>query len=238
MSPMPDADSGSVSRNRGAAGLPALTRNRIITAATLLTEEHGLEAWTLRQLAAEVKAYPAVIYHHVGDREDVVAAVIDRVLRMVPVPPVELDWRAWFQRLLADLRVVLRQYPGIAHRLCLQGPSEGLAAQAMDRGMQVLRRHGFGQECVLAFNMLLSTGCQFVAMEHDRLASARERLPEAEDATRYRDCPGLAPTGTDAYHALLDPVWAVEHYAKLSDYAIERLLDGLAARLSEQSEHL
>ena len=48
-------------RSRDAAGLPAVTPDKIIDSALELTARHGLDSWTLRQLAAAVDAYPAVV---------------------------------------------------------------------------------------------------------------------------------------------------------------------------------
>ncbi|WP_344861827.1 hypothetical protein [Amycolatopsis ultiminotia] len=50
----------------------------------------------MRQLAAAVSAAPAVIYHHVGDRETVVVAVVERVATMTPTPLEDPD-RPWRQ---------------------------------------------------------------------------------------------------------------------------------------------
>src|SRR2546427_10928497 len=91
-------------RSRDAAGLPAVTPEKIISSALELTARHGLDSWTLRQLASAVDAYPAVVYHHVGDREAVVAAVVERVIAMLPVPAADLPWREWFPGLWTEMR--------------------------------------------------------------------------------------------------------------------------------------
>ncbi|OZM70128.1 TetR family transcriptional regulator [Amycolatopsis antarctica] len=224
---MTPSGSGPAPHSRGAAGLPALTRDRIIAAATLLTAERGLDNWSVRQLAAEVHAYPAVIYHHVGDRDAVIAAVTDRVLRMVSEPPPELGWREWFELLLARLREVLLGYPGVAGRLALFGPADGSAVRMIDTGVRVLRGAGFGQESVLVYNMLLSSGCQYVAMERDRLRGLEQRV---RAAGCVRPAEGPDP---GAHELLRDPERASTHYARLYEYAIARCLDGAACRLAE-----
>ncbi|GGS31305.1 TetR/AcrR family transcriptional regulator [Actinokineospora fastidiosa] len=194
-------------RSRPAAGLPAVTPARIIDAAVALTMEHGLEKWTVRQLAAVVQAYPAVVYHHVGSRDAVLAEVLERVVGMLPVPPEELPWRGWFRVLLGELRGLLSRYPGVARRFALHGPGVRAAAPIVDRGVRLLQEAGFGKESVLTYNLLLVTACQFLAMEDDRAAN-----PEARPAE--------------------NPEQVAGYYASFYDYAIERCLDGAAARLA------
>ena len=58
---IPSDRSGSRPRSRLAAGLPPITADGIVDAAIQLTVDHGLENWTVRQLAAAVDAYPYLV---------------------------------------------------------------------------------------------------------------------------------------------------------------------------------
>ncbi|MGW4527985.1 TetR/AcrR family transcriptional regulator [Amycolatopsis sp. NPDC004378] len=238
---MPTSSSGTGQRprSRAAAGLPALTADKIVSAATTLTGERGLDNWTLRELARAVEAYPAVIYHHVGDRDAVVNAVVDRVVGLLELPDERLPWQEWFVELLAGLRAVLRTYPGCARRLALFGPSVDAATRSINAGIGVLLRAGFGRESVLAYNLLLMTACQFVAMEDDRDGALALRIDNTEEYATYRertDLPGMAELGAAMHDLMGDPDLAAGYYAQLYDYAVERCLDGLAHRLGELRE--
>jgi len=223
-------------RSRAAAGLPAVTADRIIAAALALTAERGLDNWTLRQLSGAVDAYPAVVYHHVGDRDAVTAAVLDRVVGLLELPDERLDWQEWFTELLSSLRAVLRQYPGCARHLALFGPSVEAAVRTVDAGVRVLLRAGFGEESALAYNLLLATACQFVAMEDDRDGAVALRIENTEGYASYRDradLPGMAQLGQAMHDLMGDPDLAAGYYARLYDYAVSRCLDGLARRLQD-----
>ncbi|WP_326564949.1 TetR family transcriptional regulator [Amycolatopsis rhabdoformis] len=227
---------GNRPRSRAAAGLPAITAEKVIDAAVALTAERGLDNWTLRQLAAAVDAYPAVIYHHVGDRDAVVAAVLDRVVGLLALPDENLPWQEWFAELLADLRTVLRAHPGTARRLVLFGPSVSAATVTIDRGIGVLLAAGFGEEAVLAYNLLVATACQFVAMEDDRESTLALRLDNTEEYATYgdrTDLPGMAAHGRAMRELLSDPEVAAGWFTRLYDYAVHRCVDGLAHRLAE-----
>lgn len=231
-------DSGSTSRprSRWASGLPAVTPDQIIDAALGLTSQYGLEEWTVRQLANAVQAYPAVVYHHVGDREAVVNAVLERVVMMLPVPPAELPWRDWFRVLLGELRRVLRRYPGTARRLAMHGPAVAGAATLIDRGVRALQDAGFGRESVLAYNVLLSVACQFIAIEDDRERNSAARKQMAEVHGQFRDSteqPGLAAMASFVHEMAEHPDRVEGFYASFYDYAIQRSLDGVNRRLTE-----
>ncbi len=227
---------GQRPRSRAAAGLPAVTADRIIDAATVLTAERGLDNWTLRQLSGAVDAYPAVVYHHVGDRDAVTAAVLDRVVGLLELPAGHLGWQEWFTSLLTNLRTTLRQYPGCARRLALFGPSVSAAVRTIDAGVSTLQRAGFGDESALAYNLLLATACQFVAMEDDRDGVVALQIQNTEEYAGYRhraDLPGMAQLGQEMHTLMGDPDLAAGYYTRLYDYAVERCLDGLARRLDD-----
>lgn len=222
-------------RSRDAAGLPAVTPEKIITSALELTACHGLDGWTLRQLAGALDAYPAVVYHHVGDREAVVAAVVDRVISLLPVPEADRPWREWFRTLLTDLRPVLLGYPGVARRLSLYGATSAAAATLIDRGVRALQAGGFGAEAPTVYRMLLNTAFLFVSTEDEQHPNAELKARNAELLAQYRndpDRPGLAALGAELSDLLSDPHRRASYFADFYQYAVERCLDGAACRLN------
>jgi AcrR family transcriptional regulator len=220
-------------RSRNGAGLPAVTPDQIVDAAVRLTAGAGLENWTLRQLAAEIEASPAVVYHHVGDREAVVGLVIERVTGEIESPPETLPWREWFALMLDNHRQVLRMYPGTAYRLARFGPPVTAAAKTIDLGVRLLQEAGFGAESVLAYNVLMTTACQYIAMEDD---PAR---PRGRNTTHYlafrdrRDMPGMAAVAHFVAKLVSGPDKLAEFHDDIFTYAIQRCLDGLEHRLAD-----
>jgi len=55
-----------------------LTRERIITAAATIIDAEGLEAVSTRRLAAELGVQGPSLYHHFGNKEEILDAVADR----------------------------------------------------------------------------------------------------------------------------------------------------------------
>lgn len=233
---MPTPRAGQRARSRSAAGLPAVTAKKVIDAAVKLTVERGLESWTLRQLAAAIGAYPAVVYHHVGDRDAVVCAVLDRVVGQLRLPDDGLEWQEWFVELLTGLRELLRKHPGTARRMASFGPSVAAATPTVDRGVQILLGAGFGEESALAYTVLTTTACQYVALEDERDCSLALRLDNTEEYASYlgrEDLPGMAAFGRSMQELLADPEAAAGYHPRLFDFAIRRCLDGLTCRLAQ-----
>lgn len=226
-------------RSRNGAGLPAVTVEQIVAEAVALTADTGLDNWTLRQLAARIEASPAVIYHHVGDREAVVGLVLDHVVRELTVPPETLPWREWFGLLLDDHREVLRRYPGVAYRLAMHGPPASCGGPIIDLGVRLLQEAGFGDDSVLAYNVVMTTACQYIALEDDQRRIAAMRSVHAQQYQAFRDrtdLPGLAAVGDFVAAIAGHPERVACFFTDLFQYAVQRCLDGMEQRLGRLRE--
>jgi AcrR family transcriptional regulator len=226
-------------RSRNGTRLPAVTAEQIVAQAVALTAANGLDNWTLRQLAARIEASPAVVYHHVGDREAVVSLVLDHVVRQFAVPPETLPWREWFSLLLDDHRDVLRRYPGVAYRLAMHGPPASCGGPIIDTGVRLLQEAGFGADSVLAYNVVMTTACQYISLEDDPSRIAAVRSAHAEEYLAFRgraDLPGLAAVGTFVADLAGEPNGMADFFTDLFQYAVQRCLDGLEQRLVHLTE--
>ena len=154
----------------GASVLPkGLNRELIVDAAVQLTSEVGLTGWSLRELAARLGVASTAIYHHVGHREDLLAAVAARLVAEVPRVDPGLDWRDWFEQTLLGIRSTLWRYPGVAHWFMMHGPSIPEAADIVDAGVGCLERAGFGDDSAFAYSLLFNQGVGTVAFSQDRI---------------------------------------------------------------------
>jgi TetR/AcrR family tetracycline transcriptional repressor len=61
-----------------------VTKERLVAAARALIEGGGVDALSMRKLAAEVGAAPTSIYWHVGSRDDLLNAVLDDLIADLP----------------------------------------------------------------------------------------------------------------------------------------------------------
>lgn len=216
-----------------------MTAEKIVAAAMRLTVRHGLEGWGIRVLAAELEVWPTVIYHHVGDRDAVLDKVTDRIVRRMPCPDADVPWREWFTELLVRGREVVREYPGVARRLVFRGPTVPAALDIIDRGIEVLRKAGFGDEAPAIYSTLLNGAFLLVALDddHDREPSAHQQA--AAVLASFRDDlkrPGLAAIGRFVHGSEADAEGVHDFNEEFYAYYIDRLLDGVQTRLAALGE--
>ncbi|GAA2658209.1 TetR/AcrR family transcriptional regulator [Paractinoplanes durhamensis] len=108
-----------------------LTRERIVAAAGTLVDAEGLEALSVRRLAAELGVQGPSLYNHFPTKADIVDAVADAVVEQVDLSVFgEKPWpealRSWAQ----DYHGVLTEHPNIVPVLA-QGPGRRPAGLAM-----------------------------------------------------------------------------------------------------------
>jgi AcrR family transcriptional regulator len=85
MGPAATAHTGSVAATARRAGLD---RDDVVQAALDIVEESGAEALTMRKLAAELGVTTTTIYWHVGNRDELVLALIRRLADQQAEAPV------------------------------------------------------------------------------------------------------------------------------------------------------
>ncbi|WP_316528389.1 TetR/AcrR family transcriptional regulator C-terminal domain-containing protein [Kitasatospora brasiliensis] len=115
-----------------------LTTDRIVAAAVEIADAEGLEALSMRRVAAELDAAAMSLYRHVPDKDGLVDLMMDRVFSAVSFSPAEtaLPWRARLElaaRLLWDL---FRAHPWLASALSVTRPQP--VANALPFGEWVL----------------------------------------------------------------------------------------------------
>jgi AcrR family transcriptional regulator len=101
----------------------SLTRERVVAEALAVISADGVEALSMRALAARLGVVPGALYRHVRGREQLYDLILDGVLAEVDcqVDPA-LPWTAQITTLAHRLRRVLEAHPGIAGLLKTRDP--------------------------------------------------------------------------------------------------------------------
>src|ERR687892_2875478 len=94
---------------------PQLTRERVVAEALAVIAEEGVQALTMRSLAARLGVVPGALYHHVRNKEQLQDLVLDGVLAEVDFHVGRTQpWTEQITVLAQRLREVLEQHPGVA----------------------------------------------------------------------------------------------------------------------------
>ncbi len=92
-----------------------LSEDAVVDAALAILRSDGLEAVTMRRVAAALDTGAASLYVYVAGREGLLQAMLDRVTASVALePPDPSRWREQLHALLGRLHEALVAHPGIA----------------------------------------------------------------------------------------------------------------------------
>ncbi|MCR1781164.1 TetR/AcrR family transcriptional regulator C-terminal domain-containing protein [Nocardioides carbamazepini] len=217
---------------RTPASRAQLTPDRVVSAALDLTRERGIDGWSLRDLAATLDTWPNTVSYHVGTREQVCQAVVERVVGEMTNPPADLPWQDWFRSFLRDGRDVLLRYRGVARRLCRDGPAVPSAMPIMERGLTRLIDGGFGDDAPRAYSLLLNSALLLVALVDDRVETGQERGDVADRIRGFAPGPDTAPAWA-LMHGFLNG-WASDGertFTEMFDFTVDCVVAGLEMRL-------
>lgn len=86
-----------------------LTTERVLEAALALADKDGIEALSMRTLAAKLNVEAMSLYKHVANKETVFNGLVDLVIAEIKLPPEQTPWReAMHARAVATRRVILK----------------------------------------------------------------------------------------------------------------------------------
>src|ERR1051326_5970396 len=106
--------------NRGRLALP---RQRVIAEAPAVISADGVQALSMRAIAARLGVVPGALYRHVRSKEQLYDLVLDAVLAEVDCQAdPRAAWSGQIATLAHRLRAILEDHPGIAGLLKARDP--------------------------------------------------------------------------------------------------------------------
>ena len=88
-----------------------LDRSRVLAAAIALADRDGLDAVSMRALAARLGVVPMALYKHVADKDDLIGGMVDEVVAGYPPPDPGLPWAASVRARVLSARRALLAHP-------------------------------------------------------------------------------------------------------------------------------
>ena len=123
------------------AALP-LSRQRIVRCAVRLADRDGLEAASLRKVAAALGVHVTSLYHHVPTKEALLDGLVEELFATADLPVGELPWEQWVREYVQAITRLAAQHPG-AFAVLLRRPVQGpLAAATFEAGLAAFHRAG------------------------------------------------------------------------------------------------
>jgi AcrR family transcriptional regulator len=133
-----------------------VTREAIVDAAAAIVAEHGYGRLNMRALAERFGVAPMTLYRHVRTKEDLLAALADRMLAELELPSPG-DWQTELEIIFQSLHRLLLANPELAE-ISIRRPVAGENAyHGVERVLDALRRGGLvGDAATGAFSALTS----------------------------------------------------------------------------------
>lgn len=215
-----------------AAARGPLSRERVLRAAVAVADEGGVDAITMRAVAAHLGVEAMSLYHHVANKEALLDGVVDLVFDAIDLPPRpadDRDWRPAIRARCCSARDVLARHSWALGLVDSRRNPGMVTLHHHDAVLGVLRRAGFSVPMSAhAVSLLDSYVYGFVLQQlslpvldpddlEDVAGGILDQLPGGE-------LPHLTEIIVD--HALQP---GYDHLAEF-DYGLDLILDALEAR--------
>jgi AcrR family transcriptional regulator len=214
-----------------------LDRDGIVRAAIAIADAEGLEALSMRRIAAELGTGVMSLYRHVPDKEALLSLMLDAV---TPTPPPDApaptgDWRAALRELASHAWALMRRHPWYAEATMLRPPLSPNAVTGLEYALSI-----FDDLDLDIDDRMLFVGSVYLAVLRAALNAAiddriraRLRMSDEEILTSM-----LAPYArriaeSGAYPRVTDFLLNARHEGEEAEMraGIELILDGIAARI-------
>ncbi len=198
-------------------------------AALELADAEGIDALTMRRLADQLGVGTMTLYGYFANKRELLHAVLDAaVADRTGAPRPEEGWRGQLSALAHLARRNMLRHPALVEIRVREPVLQPDALALAEHGVRALVDAGFStREATYAFRLLFTYTFGFAAfspadaLEQDRVAArvAIAALPPAE-------YPALTAAAAEAAEAMGGE--------EAFDYGLDRILDGLEARLASR----
>ena len=213
---------------------PVLSRERVIAAAVALADVIGVDALTIRKLAAELDVKPMTLYHYVDNKEAIIDGMVDAVFDEIDLPPADIDWKQAIRRRAASARVVLARHPWAAPLMESRTSPGPATLRHHDAVIGCLRAGGFSFEMTAhAYAVIDAFIYGFALQEASLPATAGDEMADLAGAMSAAmpegEYPHLAEFTTEH---VLQPGY---DFGREFDFGLDLILDGLEAAAAERA---
>jgi AcrR family transcriptional regulator len=226
-------------RRRSTRDRPAkapLSEEAVVEAALAILKSEGLEAVTMRRVAAALDTGAASLYVYISGREALLEAMLDRVTATIELEvPDPTRWRAQLHSLLQRMRLTLVAHPGIAAMTLADPPTTDAVLHLTENLMGILLVGGLDAQDAAwtgdIFVLLVTGVASEDVVRRARGRSDTDHHEQVDDL--YTTFAGLPP---DRFPLLA--AYAAQMVAGDADerfrFAVDVVLDGVLARVDRR----
>ncbi len=219
----------ATSHHRSTRDRPAkapLSEDAVVDAALAILKSEGLEAVTMRRVAAALDTGAASLYVYVSGREGLLQAMQDRITAGIELEcPDPARWRAQLHSLLDRMHRALAAHPGIAATAMADPPTTEAALRLTENLLGILLAGGLDPQDAAWGADIFALLVTYAAIEDD----VRPADHQALAAELYTTFAGLPPDRFPLITAHAAQLVAGDSDERFR-FAIDVVLDGMLAR--------
>lgn len=144
-----------------------LSRDRVLDSALRLADEQGLDALSMRKLAAALGVEAMSLYNHVPGKPALLSGMLERVLETLEIPSdADLPWNERLRRGATSFLAVARAHPSLVQLLTSQHIHTGTALAPTEAVLGIFRQAGFaGHDAARAYQALIGYVLGFILQQ-------------------------------------------------------------------------
>jgi AcrR family transcriptional regulator len=222
-------------RTRGEAGRGErrpLTRDAIVEAALAVLDRDGLSGLSLRRLAQELGAGAASLYWHVGNKEELLSLMLDRIVgESRPPDPDPANWQEQVKEMARETRRLMRSHRDAAQISLGRIPAGPQSMPVLERYLAVLAAAGLPARVIAyASDMFALYVGGFAFEESMQVPPLGDESASTAQLTEYFR--SLPPDEFPTLVRLADDLTAGDPDERF-EFALELLVRGLEAMAKE-----
>ena len=217
------SENNSSRRARPRRARSSVTAAEILLAAEIVARD-GFDALTIRAVATQMGASPMALYRYFATKDELIDAMLDRVLGRIELTPTKDDWLADLTAFAAAHRAVLSDHPWAIVPLFTHSNPGVNAAVIGETALEILERGGItGADAVATFCGILALNYGWFAFSTSRDATRAVVEPEAALAE------SLSVLPADRFPLTLSVADELSHYGSDAHYAraLRQLIAGV-----------
>jgi AcrR family transcriptional regulator len=217
---------------------PKLTVDRIVTTAIKIADAAGLEAVSMRRIAAALGVGAMSLYRYVPSKAELLDLMLDRVIEIDPDAPTGEDWRSFLAEMGRGMWELYTRHPWLP-QVDQTRPVLGPRALAgLEHALQRLTGLALPDAQKIQAISAIETLAAAAARLHNNAVAAEQRSGmSAEEFWRAQEpvlTKALASGRFPKMATLADDAFAGGG-AELFEFGLQRLLDGLAVLVEQQA---
>lgn len=217
-------------KNPASRDRPRRVRSSVSADEIMLAAEHvareGFDALTMRAVATQMGASPMALYRYFSTKDELIDAMLDRVLGRIDLSSPTEDWLADLTAFATAHRAVLSDHPWAIVPLFTHSNPGVNATVVGETALQILERGGItGAEAVATFCGILALNYGWGAFSTARDATRTTVDPESVLAASLSQLPA------DRFPLTLSVASELSNYGSEAHYTftLRQLISGVAA---------